>query len=92
MVHYAFALPATAPMLVVPIAVAMTASTFPSVVITVTATASKDITETRIAIRSATIPTTITRVVAVHKLLALLIEAATSASTLAHSISRHTDK
>jgi len=89
-------LPPAAPTSVVPIAVAMTASPFPSIIITVAvaAIASEDVAETGISIRSATVPTTIARVVAVNKLLALLIKAATSASaaTLAHSISRHADE
>jgi len=81
-------------MLVVPIAVAMTASTFPSIVtIAVTATPSKDIAETGISIRSATIPTTIARVVAVHKLFTLLIKAASAATpSLAHRITRYADQ
>src|ERR1044072_2115347 len=87
-------LPRTAPTSV-PITVAMTASTFPSIT-PVAAIASEDISKTgiSIAIRSASVPTSITGVVAVNKLLALLIKAAISASTasLAHGLRRHADE
>jgi hypothetical protein len=71
----------------------MTAPTFPSIVtIAIATTASEDVAETGISIRSATVPTSIARIVTVNKLLALLIKAATSTSSLAHSISRHADE
>lgn len=80
----------------VPIAVAMTSSSsyVVPIAVAVPAMTSENTGETAIAIGSAAIPTTIPCVVAVNKLLALLIEAATSAPTtsLAHGVSRHADE
>jgi hypothetical protein len=75
----------------------MAASTFPSIItIAVPAAASEDIAEAgiSISIRPSPIPTSIARVVAVNKLLALLIKATISASTasLGHGVGRHADE
>src|ERR1700752_53230 len=80
---------------VFPITTSVTASAADRVEITiaVAAMASEDIGETAISIWSSTVPTSITRVMAVNKLLAL-IEVATSAppAPLAHGISRHANQ
>ena len=90
-------LPPAAPTSVVRIAIAITASTFESVVtISITAIASEDIAKTRISIsiRSATIPTTIARVMAVNKLRTLLVRirvASASTTSLGHRVGRQAD-
>jgi hypothetical protein len=81
----------------VPITIAVTAPAFPSIItvtVTVAATASEDIAKSVISIpvRSATVPTTIARVVAVNKLIALLIQASASTASLGHGVARHADE
>jgi hypothetical protein len=63
-----------------------------TIAVAVPATASEDVAKTVISIRPSSIPTSIARVMAVNKLLALLIQATTSTTSLGHRVGRHADE